>query len=76
MFTSNAKARYKNFTNYTFFNKQHFYKQRQAEIGKKLIKANQHPETELLPFENYSLSSSKSYRTYSKKCTKKYVRLF
>ena len=60
-----------------FFYKQHFYKQRQAEIGKKLKKkkkkknAKQHPQVELLLFENYShfwsMLSSKSDRTYSKK---------
>ena len=55
-----------------FFNKQHFYMQRQAEIGKKnQAVARQHPETELLLFENYSHSSStlssKDNRIYSKK---------
>ena len=53
-----------------FFIKQHFYKQRQAEIGRK-ANAKQHPVTELLLFENYSHSSSRlssEYnRTYSKK---------
>ena len=62
--------------NYTFFlYKQHFYKQYKAEIGKKLSKAKQHPEVELLLFENYSffssILSSKSSRTNSKKCAKK-----
>ena len=33
------------------FYKQHFYKQPQAEIGKKSSKAKQHPDTELLLFE-------------------------
>ena len=42
-----------------FLYKQNFYKQRQAEIGKKnQAKAKQHPEAELLLFENYLLSSS------------------
>ena len=42
-----------------FFYKQHFYRQHQAEIGKKnQAKAKQHPEAELLLFENYLLSSS------------------
>ena len=31
-----------------FFYKQNFYKERQAGIGKKLAKAKQHPEAELL----------------------------
>ena len=31
-----------------FFYKQHFYMQRQAEIGKKIANAKQHPEAELL----------------------------
>ena len=34
--------------NTRFFYKQHFYKQRQAETGKKLSKAKQCPEAELL----------------------------
>ena len=59
---------------HAFFYKQHFYKQRQAETGKKLVKAKQHPEAEYSPFDNYSLSSStlsfKNNRRYSKKCTK------
>ena len=40
-------------------NKQHFYKQRQAKIGKKSsnqANAKQHLEDELLLFENYSPS--------------------
>ena len=55
-----------------FFFKQHFYKQRQAEIAKKKyqVNAKQHPEAELLLFENYSHSSFtlsfKNNRTYSK----------
>ena len=35
-----------------FFHKQHFYKKLQAEIGKKSSKAKQHPDAELLLFEN------------------------
>ena len=51
-----------------FFYKQRFYKQHQAEIGKK----NQHLEAEVLLFENYShsspmLSSKSNNRTHSKK---------
>ena len=57
-----------------FFYKRHFYKQRQPEIDKNQEKAKQHPEAELLLFENFllssSTSSSKNYRRYSKKCTK------
>ena len=41
------------------------------KLPKNQANAKQHPETELLVFENYSLSSfalsSKSNRTYSKK---------
>ena len=53
-----------------FCYKQHFYKQRKAEIGKKKqANAKQHPEAELLLFENFSHSSStlssKNNRTYS-----------
>ena len=46
----------------SFFYKQHFYKQYEAEIDKKKKKkanAKQDPEAELLQFENYSLSSSR-----------------
>ena len=39
-----------------FLYKQHIYKQRQVEIGKNQANAKQHPETELLLFENYSHS--------------------
>ena len=51
-----------------FFYKQRFYKQHQAEIGKK----NQHLEADVLLFENYShsspmLSSKSNNRTHSKK---------
>ena len=44
-----------------FFYKQHFYKQRHAEIGKK-ANAQQHSEAELLLFENYSHSSSTLFK--------------
>ena len=43
---------------HAFFYKQHFYKELQVEIGKKSSNAEQHPEAELLLFENYSHSSS------------------
>ena len=43
---------------HAFFHKQRFYKQRQAEIGKKIqAKAKEDPEAEILLFENYSLLS-------------------
>ena len=62
-----------NILNTRFFHKQHFYKQRQPETGKNQAKAKQHPEAELLLFENYLLSSSKlsskNNRRYSKNCT-------
>ena len=38
--------------------KQHFCKQRQAEIGKKQAKVKQHPEAEFSLCKNNSLSSS------------------
>ena len=52
------------------FYKQHFYKQRHAEIGKKnWANAKQHPEADILLFDNcsHSLSmlSSKNNSTYS-----------
>ena len=54
-----------------FLYKQHFYKQRQAEIAKNQANAKQHPEAELLLFKYYSHSSStlssRNNRTYSKK---------
>ena len=50
------------------------------KLVKNQAKAKQHPETELLVLENYSLFSSmlssKNNSRYSKKCTKKQVRLF
>ena len=50
------------------------------KLVKNQAKAKQHPETELLVIENYSLFSSmlssKNNSRYSKKCTKKQVRLF
>ena len=53
------------------FYKQHFYKQRQTEIGKTDVNAKQHSEAEPLLFKSYSHSSStlssKNNRTYSKK---------
>ena len=55
---------------YTFFSKQRFYKQQQAEIGEKVSKSYTKPESELLLFENNLLSSfplpSKSNIAYSK----------
>ena len=36
------------------FYKQHFYKQRQADIGKNQANVKQNPEAELLLFKNYS----------------------
>ena len=54
---------------YTLFYKQHFYKQRQTEIGENQANAKQDPEAELLLFENYShyssTLSSKNNSTYS-----------
>ena len=58
---------------HAFFYKQHFYKQRQPEICKKTTKkqanVKQHPEAELLLFENYSHSSSTlSFKNNSAYC--------
>ena len=63
-----------------FFYNHHFYKQYQAEIGKKnKEKAKQYPETELLLFEKHSpcsfMLSSRNNR-FSKKCAKNQVCLF
>ena len=49
------------YTSNTRFFKQQFYKQCQAEIGKKSGKC-QATEAELLLFENYSPSSSRHHR--------------
>ena len=59
---------------FTLFYQEHSCKQ-QAEIGKKKnANAKKHPESQLLLFENYSLSlftlSPKNNRRYSKKCKK------
>ena len=51
---------------HAFLHKKRFYKQRQAEIGKKEANAKQHPEDELLLLDNY-LHSSSDNRTYRKK---------
>ena len=60
--------------------KNYTYKQRQAEIGKNQADFKQHPEPELLVFENYShfssTLSSKNRWTYSKKYAKKQVCLY
>ena len=58
-----------------------FYKQPQAVPGKKNQgKAKQHPDAELLVFENYSFSSStlssKKNKRHSKSVPKKQIRLF
>ena len=62
------------FSLYTLlFYKQHFYKQRQAEISKNETNAKQHTEAELSLFENYLLSSStfsSKNNRYFKNCTK------
>ena len=55
-----------------FFDKQHFYKQRLAKIGKKnQANGKQQTDVELFLFQNYSHSSttlsSKNNSTYSKK---------
>ena len=58
-------------TTTSFFYRQYFYKQLQAETGKNEENAKQHPRATLLLFENYSHSlstlSSKNNETYSKK---------
>ena len=59
-----------------FFYRQHFYKQHQPEIGKNQANAKQHPEAELLLFENYSHFLSENNRKYSRKETKEQVFLY
>ena len=57
--------------NTRFLYKQHFHKQRQVKLAKNQANAKQHPDAELLRFENYAYSSStlksENKRTYSKK---------
>ena len=60
---------------YNLSYKQHFYKQRQAEMSKNQAKAKQHLEAEHLLFENSSITSNNN-RRYSKKFTKKQIRSF
>ena len=59
---------------YAFFYKQHFISNARLTFAKNQAKAKQHPEAELLLFENHSLStsmlSSKNSRKDSKRCTK------
>ena len=58
-------------TLHAFFYKQHFYKQRQAEIDQKSSNAKQLPEAELFLFKNFThfsfTLSSRNNGTYSKK---------
>ena len=61
-------------SNTGFSNEQQIFKQHQEEIGKNQLKAKQHPQAELLLFENYLLSSCMSLsrnRAYSKECALK-----
>ena len=58
---------------YTFFCKQHFHKQVQAEIGKSQAKTKQHPEAQLLLFENRSLSSFELSSKNNKRNSKIYT---
>ena len=57
-----------------FFVSNTFINNAKLKLGKNQAKAKQHPEAELLLFENYSLLSSKlsskNSRRYSKKYTK------
>ena len=55
---------------------QFFISNARLKLSKNETRAKQYPEAKLLLFENYSLSSSKNNRIYSKKCTKKQVGLF
>ena len=60
---------------HAFLHKKRFYKQHQAEIGKKEANAKQHPEDELLLLDNY-LHSSSDNRTYRKKSKRLSVSVF
>ena len=63
---------------HAFFISNTFISNTRLKLAKNQAKAKQHPEAELLLFENYSISSStlssKNNRRYSKNCTdSKYV---
>ena len=51
-----------------------FLSNARLKLAENQVKSKQYPKTELLLFQNYSLSSStlpsKNNKTYSKKCTK------
>ena len=70
-------SRFSNMLHTLFCISSTFISNTRLKLAKKI---EQHPEAELLLFENYLLSSttlsSKSNRTYSKKCAKKQVCLF
>ena len=57
-----------------FFIRNSFISNARLKLAKNHAKAKQHPEAEILLFENYSFPSStlsfKYDRRYSKKCTK------
>ena len=59
---------------HAFFTSNTFISNARLNFAKSQAEARQHPEVELLLFENYSPSSStllsKNNRKYSKKCTK------
>ena len=63
-----------------FFISNTFISNTRLKFAKKRAKSKQHPQAELLLFENHSLSSSmlssKNSRVYSKKCAKNQVCLF
>ena len=66
---------------HTFLTSNTFISNARLKLERNQAKSKQHPEAELLLFENYSLTSStlsfKINRKYSKKCTqKKQVGLF
>ena len=50
-----------------FFISNTFISNAKLKLAKNQANAEQHPEVELLLFENYSLSPSKNNRTYSKR---------
>ena len=62
------------FNLHTFFISNTFISSTKVKLADIQARTKQHPETELLFFENYSLSSymlpSKNNRRYSKKCAK------
>ena len=58
---------------HAFFISNSYVSNTRLKLAKNQANAKQHPETELLLFENYSHSSCKNNKTYSRKLAKEQV---